>query len=247
MLSNLLMDILTKKEKRTLKREEKLTEREANRRRKIFKKYFLWSVVFVLFGAAIFGFVKIAPDLAKKQSASLFLAANKSDWFKGGESAPATLVEYSDFQCPACASYAPLVKALAEEFGNNLKIVYRHFPLNQIHKNADLAARAAEAAGRQGKFWEMHDLIFDNQKQWSDSREAEKIFAGFAEKLGLDAEKFNFDVQSEEIEKAVAEDLASGNGSAVQGTPTFFLNNKKIQNPRSYDEFKKLISTKGEL
>ncbi|MEK7596148.1 MAG: thioredoxin domain-containing protein [Patescibacteria group bacterium] len=237
------MENLTKKEKRILKKEEKLANRGAEDRRKIFKKYFLWSAVFILFGAAIFGFVKIAPDLAKKQTASLALAVNESDWFKGGENAPAALVEYSDFQCPACASYAPLVRALAGEFGSGLKIVYRHFPLNQIHKNADLAARAAEAAGRQGKFWEMHDLIFDNQKQWSDARktEAEKIFAELAEKLGLDAEKFSFDVQSEEIEKAVAEDLASGNASAVQGTPTFFLNGKKIQNPRSYEEFKKLI------
>lgn len=238
-----LMDNLTKKEKRILKKEEKLADREAKRHRKIFKKYFLWSAVFILFGAAIFGFVKIAPDLAKKQTASLSLAVNENDWFKGGENAPVALVEYSDFQCPACASYAPLIKALAEEFGGGLKIVYRHFPLNQIHKNADLAARTAEAAGQQGKFWGMHDLIFDNQKQWSDARkaEAEKIFAGFAEKLGLNAEKFSYDVQSKEIEKAVAEDLASGNGSAVQGTPTFFLNGKKIQNPRNYEEFKKLI------
>ena len=241
------MNNLTKKEKRILKKEEKLAEKETKRRQMIFKKYFLWFGVFILLSAAIFGFVKIAPDLARNQTASLASTVDENDWFKGGESAPVALVEYSDFQCPACAFYAPLVKDLAEEFGNGLKIVYRHFPLNQIHKNADLAARAAEAAGQQGKFWEMHDLIFDNQKQWSEIRktEAEKIFAGFAEKLGLDAEKFIFDVQSKKVEKAVAEDLASGLASRIQGTPTFFLNNKKIQNPRNYDELRSIIQQAG--
>jgi protein-disulfide isomerase len=80
------------------------------------------------------------------------------------------LIEYSDFQCPACGFYFPLLKKLEEEFGENIAIVYRHFPLSSVHPNAKFAAYAAEAAGKQGKFWEMHDLIFTNQSEWSDKK-----------------------------------------------------------------------------
>lgn len=169
-------------------------------------------------------------------------ALASDDWMRGNENAKAVLIEYSDFQCPACGSYYPLVRALHDEFGDSLLVVYRHFPLSQIHANAELAARAAEAAGTQGKFWEMHDLLFERQKEWSSDRNASGTFAAYAGTLGLDTGRFINDFNSQEIKERVRRDYQNGFRAGIAGTPTFFLNGKKIQNPRSYEEFKKIIS-----
>ena len=169
-------------------------------------------------------------------------AVSQLDYSKGNREAAVILVEYSDFQCPACAAYYPLVKQLSEEFGDKMVFIYRHFPLSQ-HQNAESAAVAAEAAGRQGKFWEMHDLIFDNQNEWAKSARwsVEDIFVKYAEKLNLDLEKFKADLDLKEIKQKVSKDLESGVNAKVNGTPTFFLNGKKLSTPRSYEEFKKII------
>ena len=169
-------------------------------------------------------------------------AVSQSDYSKGNRKAAVILVEYSDFQCPACAAYYPLVKQLSEEFGDKMVFIYRHFPLSQ-HQNAESAAVAAEAAGRQGKFWEMHDLIFDNQNEWAKSARwsVEDIFVKYAEKLNLDLEKFKADLDLKEIKQKVSKDLESGVNVRVNGTPTFFLNGKKLSTPRSYEEFKEII------
>ncbi|MEK7568190.1 MAG: thioredoxin domain-containing protein [Patescibacteria group bacterium] len=169
-------------------------------------------------------------------------AVSQLDYSKGNREAAVILVEYSDFQCPACAAYYPLVKQLSEEFGDKAVFVYRHFPLSQ-HQNAEFAAIAAEAAGRQGKFWEMHDLIFNNQNEWAKSAKwsVEDIFIKYAEKLNLDLEKFKADLDLKEIKQKVSKDLESGVNAKVNGTPTFFLNGKKLSTPRSYEEFKEII------
>ena len=119
--------------------------------------------------------------------------------------------------------------------------MYRHFPLRNIHPNADLAARAAEAAGRQGKFWEMHDLIFEHQKEWADQKDARELFVQYAQSLNLDIEQFWVDVDSSEIKDKIDIDSKSGLNFEVNATPTFFLNGEKLQNPRNYEEFKSLI------
>ena len=153
-----------------------------------------------------------------------------------------TLVEYSDFQCPACGAYWPLLKQLQEDFKGKLTLVYRHFPLRQIHANADAAAQAAEAAGRQGKFWEMADLIFTGQKDWSASDDAKEKFEQYAQQLGLDLTKFKEDGDSSEIKQKIQQDLDSANAMNLSGTPTFFLNGQFIKGPGSYEEFKALVA-----
>ncbi len=151
------------------------------------------------------------------------------------------LIEYSDFQCPACGVYYPIIKALQQEFGESIVFVYRHFPLRQIHANADLAARSAEAAGKQGKFWEMHDMIFENQKDWASQSNAKKSMIEYAQSLNLDAERFKTDLDSKEVKEKVNNDYLSGIQAKVNAVPTFFLNGTKLQNPESYEEFKKLL------
>ncbi len=156
-------------------------------------------------------------------------------------SSSATLVEYSDFQCPACAAYYPVVKQLTKEFSQDLHFTYRYFPLSSIHKNARISAQAAEAAGKQNKFWEMHDLLFENQSEWSALSDPKEKFKEYAKFLGLDMEKFQQDLGSKEVKDKVESDYQSGLSLGVNATPTFFLNNQKITNPRSYEEFKTKI------
>lgn len=163
------------------------------------------------------------------------------EWSKGGSDAAVTLIEYSDFQCPACAVYYRNVKMLSEEFGDQIQIIYRNYPLDSLHPQATLAAYAAEAAGQQDRFWEMHNLLFDNQGEWAGQSNARDIFIGYAEQLSLDVERFTADLKNKDIQAAVQDDKISGNQAFVEGTPTFYLNGQKINNPLSYDKFRQLI------
>lgn len=168
-----------------------------------------------------------------------------SDWARGDIAANVVIIEYSDFQCPACGAYYPVLKRLEEKFGSQIGFVYRHFPLPQIiHQNAELAAMAAEAAGRQGKFWEMHDLLFENQKTWSINSNAKEIFIGYARESRLDENKFANDLNAKEIKEKISSSYQEGVSLGITGTPTFFLNGKKLPAPRTYEEFEKIISEK---
>jgi len=150
------------------------------------------------------------------------------------------LVEFGDFQCPGCGAYHPLVQKLLVDYKDNLTFVYRNFPLN-IHKNALPAAYAAEAAGLQGKYWPMHDMIFETQDKWSTSTDAQSIFLEYAKTIGLNLSKFKEDVVSEEVKKKVDKDTADGLALSVDSTPTFYINGEKINSPGSYENFGTLI------
>lgn len=165
-----------------------------------------------------------------------------TDWTRGdAETARAELIEYSDFECPGCAAYYPVVKLLEEEFAGEIVFAYRHFPLTSIHMNATLAARAAEAAGKQGKFWEMHDELFSGQASWT-GKPAREIFAGYARILGLNVERFLADMDSAEAKEKVARGEAEAVALKLSGTPTFFLNGKKLPPVRSYEEFRDIVA-----
>ena len=208
-------------------------------------KTILWSIItFVIIGS-IFGIIKLASKSQTAGSGSnnaaiTISAINDNENIKGDKEAKATLIEYSDFQCPACGSYYPILKKVSEDMEAQVRFAYRHFPLPQ-HKNAKLAATVAEAAGKQGKFWEMHDLIFQNQSDWSEEKNAAVIFAQYAQDLQLDLAKFQTDIASEEIKAKIENDYKSGVKAGVNSTPSFFLNGKKLDNPRNYDEFKNAI------
>lgn len=176
----------------------------------------------------------------KLNRSGLVQTAYRAVWTKGSVGAPTKLIEYSDFQCPACAAYYPMVKAIVNDLGDNIYFEYRHFPLPQ-HHNASLAAQAAEAAGRQGKFWEMHDKIFDNQTSWSEKPNPKQEFVNYAESLNLNINQFNSDIDSKAAIDSVKNSYAAGVSDQVDSTPTFLLNDKKIANPRSLEEFKQII------
>jgi protein-disulfide isomerase len=196
---------------------------------------------FLFLTIAIMGGIMWANPSATDRIDSEPVVAKLPEWTKGNPEAKIVLEEYSDLQCPACGAYYPIIKQLTEEFGSNIRFTYRHFPLRQIHVNADLAARAAEAAGMQGKFWEMHDILFEHQKEWSNSENTKEDFISYARKLGLDSERFTNDLDAQEIIEKVDGDQKLGERLGVNSTPTFFVNSKKITNPRNYEEFKILL------
>lgn len=166
-----------------------------------------------------------------------------SNHTQGANTGGVELVVYEDFQCPACGSFEPIVKEVTESFGDQISYTFRHFPLDNIHPNARAAHRAAEAAGKQDKFWEMHDIIFSNQEQWSSGRSINNIFEGYAKQLGLDIEKYNSDFASAEVNSTINADKAEGNDKGIKGTPSFFINGTQVNNSdiQSVELFKNYI------
>lgn len=177
----------------------------------------------------------------KIDAPSVDITISNTDHIRGAVDGTVTLVEFGDFQCPACGSYDPLVRQAVEDNKTIVKFVYKHFPLVQIHQNALLGAKASEAAGLQGKFWEMHDMLYDKQPEWSTGINARDIIMNYASVLKLDTKKFADDLNSKAIEEKILAELKEGTALDVQGTPTFFLNGKKIDNPSSLEAFDKLI------
>ncbi len=205
------------------------------------KRLLIWLAVILGLGAMIWGLALLGAAQPTVSEGTLDAdPVTSSDWQRGGLMAQTTLVEYSDFECPACASYFPVLESLKQTYGSQVRFVYRAYPL-PMHRHADLAARVAEAAGNQNKFWEMHDLLFTNQSKWSGSSNPLPLFNGYAASLGLNAEQFAKDINSSETKKKVADDIASGNRANVDGTPTFFLNGKKLTNLQSYGDLEQAI------
>ena len=149
---------------------------------------------------------------------------SERDHVAGPDDAPVTLVEYGDYECPYCGMAHPIVKRAQQDLGNRLRFVFRNFPLAESHPHARLAAEAAEAAGAQGKFWEMHDMLFEHQ----DALEAEDLMR-YAKSLGLDVPKFGHDLEAGTYTKRVRDDFRNGVRSGVNGTPTFFVNGNRYE------------------
>lgn len=167
---------------------------------------------------------------------TLHPSVNAKDHIQGNpEKAKVILTEYGDYQCPSCGEAYPIVKNLQEYFGENLLFVFRNFPLTEIHPDAFQAALAAEAAAKQNRFWEMHDILFENQ----DRLDMEAL-EYYAEQLGLNLNKFQHDIRSKELQDKVESDIESGLRSGVNGTPSFYINNEKYNEDWS-EEFLKSV------
>lgn len=205
------------------------------------KRFMLWFIVgVVLIGSFLtIIFLSKGPDVTPGK---LSKEATTDEWIRGDKNSKVTLVEYSDFQCPACRNREPEVNSLVNEFGTHMRYVYRNFPLRQIHLNSQISAQAAEAAGLQGKYWEMHNLLFEKQQTWSPQPAdvVKATFAEYAAQLGLNVDQFNKDLTSNKVEGLVNEDADSGKASGVNSTPTFFLNGLELKQ-KNNDELRKLI------
>ncbi len=157
--------------------------------------------------------------MTRRDAAALTQPVGKRDHIQGPTDAAVTLVEYGDYECPHCGRAYPIVKAILRQMGPRLRFVYRNFPLRESHPHAEQAAEAAEAAGAQGKFWEMHDRLFERQF----ALEGEHLIE-YAGDLGLDVARFRKELGSGVYAPRVREDFRSGVTSGVNGTPTFFIN-----------------------
>lgn len=157
-------------------------------------------------------------------------ASSVTNHSTGNLNSKVEIIEYGDFQCPACGQFFPLVSAVKAQYKDTVKFTFRHFPLDSIHKNARAGSRAAEAAGQQGKFFEMHDILYKNQNAWVDSSDPLTIFAGYAQQLGLDVNAFKIYYASEAANSSINADLQEGQKKGVSGTPTFFIAGKQVNN-----------------
>lgn len=171
-------------------------------------------------------------------SYTLKVPANKNDHYLGDLRSPVMLVEYGDYECPYCARLAPVIDRLMKEYAGEICYVYRHFPLTDIHTHAALAALGAEAAGKQGLFWEMHRKLYKN----SGNLSTEKII-GFADELQLDRERFLRDLDNEEFIEHIRQDLSSGDHSGAEGTPAFFINGIRYDAENNYESLRAEIDS----
>lgn len=182
---------------------------------------FIVIISVLLIGGAVW----YSDSVAKKSNVGVEVVTA----VKGNPDASVVLEEFADFQCPACGQFHPYVKEIMDEYGDQVRLEFRHFPLIQFHPYAEPAARAAEAAGQQGKFFEFHDKLFENQAEWSNGGNPSLYFNQYAEELGLDMDTFATHQKSSVIRDHIRSDLSEGRERGVEGTPTFFLNGEKVE------------------
>jgi protein-disulfide isomerase len=168
-------------------------------------------------------------NVLKTQSASQ-ASGDIGDHVFGKKDSKVTLIEYGDFQCPGCGSAYPNLKAVSEKYEGQLTFVFRNFPLTSIHPNARAAAAVAEAAGLQGRYWDMHNKLYESQSSWSslDASQRTDFFVGYAKDLGLNVDTFKKDLSNQKVGQKIDFDIALGKKAGVVGTPTIYLNGKAV-------------------
>lgn len=233
---------LSDKERREQKKEAQRLEARKGKQAERRRRWFLWgglavALLVVVIGASRLANIGSSVDRPLLSNSSI----EEGEWTKGNPDASVVLIEYSDFQCPACANYYPTVKELSAQYADDVLIVYRHYPLRSIHEHAQLAGQAAEAAGMQGKFWEMHDTLFERQSEWSSGLGQKATFARYAQELGLDVERFKEDMTSDAARDAVNRGYISAVAAGVSSTPTFFLNGEPVSVAPTVSAFAELI------
>lgn len=195
-----------------------------------------WGVIIAI--VLIFGGILVFNKDDKSASSN----AKPTTHVMGSAQNNVTLLEYGDYQCPACGQYYPVVKEVVDKYKDRIQFQFRNLPLNQIHQNAFAGARAAEAAAKQDKFWEMHDVLYENQTTWSAGSNPKDYFDAYAKQLGLDVAKFDSDFTSSSVNDMINADINAfkATGEKMQ-TPSFFLNGKAINPGATAEEFSKLL------
>jgi len=192
-----------------------------------------WLVLLVI--AAILGGVLVVTNHNRNAGAPA-TNAKPTEHIEGNPGKSIVLIEYGDYQCPICGEFYPAVKQVVATYNGSIGFQFRELPLTQIHNNAFAAARAAEAAGLQGKYFEMHDLLYENQNAWSKSSDPQLQFNAYAARLGLNLPKFKQDYASEQVNNAINADIAAFNKTGDEmATPTFYLDGKKLDNSKLFD------------
>ena len=203
------------------------------------KRIITWLGFIVIVALIVIGLVaanKKHPVATSEVAIPLPTPVTSADYIRGNPNASVTIVEYGDFQCPACQAYYPVVEQVFAAASSTVRMVFREFPLPQ-HTEAIPAAKAAEAAGNQGKFWDMFGLLYSNGNDWDNLSDATKVFHGYARQIGLNMTQFDNDMNSTTTAQKINDSVTLGTAAGIDATPTFFVNGYRIQNPESYDEF----------
>jgi protein-disulfide isomerase len=178
-------------------------------------------------------------------------AITPADWSEGNPNAKVSLIEYGDFECPACGEYYPLVEQLVQNYSSTVQFVFRNFPLYTVHPFAGISAQAAEAAGLEGgtaKYWAMNDLLYTKQSEWSTNsaltptQVTSQYLDGYAQSIGLDVNTFNNDMNATSVMQKIQTDVDGGNTAQIDHTPTFFVNLEQIPNPTSLSDFEATLN-----
>jgi protein-disulfide isomerase len=238
---------LTKKDLKALRKLEKLDNQKAQARSNSVK-WIAITVISFLFFAFFVGLILVTKNNQKKAAATPITLSSEGH-IRGASTSAVTLVEYSDLQCPACQAYHPTVLQLLEEYDGRVNLLFKHFPLGG-HKNAMAAAIAAEASGRQDKFFQMVDVMYERQREWENLANPTQKFIEYATELELNIPQFQQDLEDDEIQKLIEGQQDEGIKNGVNSTPTFFLNSKvnpggfvPVDTPNAGDveSFKKIL------
>jgi protein-disulfide isomerase len=191
-------------------------------------------IVIVLIAAVVGGMILLRSSRQASNSnaptpdPALDVKGAEPPHIRGNPSAPVTLEEFGDFQCPTCGAYSAEVKKIEGEFGDKLRVIFREYPLMPMHEHALMAAQAAEAAGLQGKFWEMHDKLYENQATWTPAKDLVPIFVDYAKQIGMDPDRFMKDLNGEQVAQRIFQDGKRVHALGLRGTPSFFVNGKEV-------------------
>lgn len=202
------------------------------------KRFLIVLTVVILGLAGLFIFTRNKAN-APSAGGGTSSASTTSNHTEGGNAKKVSLIVYGDFQCPACEQMYPIEKQVVQKYYNDISFTFRHFPLDSIHPNARAASRAAEAAGLQGKFFEMHNSLYENQSLWVSQSDPLPSFVQLATALNLNIDKFKTDFASEAVNSTINADLNQGKKDSIEGTPTYILNGQKLNNQdiSSVDKF----------
>ncbi len=205
-----------------------------------------WGVILLV----VIAFIGIFALTGSKSSAPGGSSRSATQHVEGANQSQITLVEYGDYQCPYCGQYYPVLKQVQQDFNQQIAFQFRNFPLTSLHPNAFAGSRAAEAAGLQGKFWQMHDLLYEQNEihynnqaagTWIGASDPIPFFNQYAAHLGLNVNQFKTDYASSKVNSLINADMAAGNKLGITGTPTFFLDGKQISVGENVSQFESLI------
>lgn len=225
---------MSKKEEQRRRREQK---KQAAKRREKIQSWVIRGAVAVLVPLALYVFYQ---GLFGGEPAYPPDQVGPNDHVRGPSDAPLTITVYADFQCPACLTETQVISRAWPRIRDRVRLVFRHFPLD-THRHAFLAARYAEAAGRQGRFWEMHDLLFVNQQSWSVMDDPRQAFNSYALELGLDMEQLQADLESNQVRAKIVADQRGGVRAGVRSTPTMFFNGNAVANPQTAGQLVEMV------
>jgi len=231
---------LTKDEKKALRKLEWQEKSKAEARNAKIKKFSIWGGVILVLLVVVFVLFQTVTASPSTPNIKIAPVSNR-DITNGNSKAKVTLLEYADFQCPACAEYNPIVEQLLKTYGNKLFYVYRMFPLVNAHPNAFVSAQAAYAAYKQGAFFSYDDMLFTKQTEWADLQDPTVALADYATLLKLDTNKFKTDMNAAQTKKYVQDSETQALNEGINQTPSFFINGTFIQNPADFAGFKQLI------